>query len=144
MSDTETVFDRLDAMDEPAPGTNGKEPCPECGKMFVPGPGMGVHRAAVHGVQSKTGRPRKECPQCNKWFSSKDMNRHLRAVHGVDPAKRRLGRPPKVRTDPALDAEQIVRAAAGVLWPEGIPSQHLEGLLRWYKQTEEFLATAQG
>jgi uncharacterized C2H2 Zn-finger protein len=123
-----------------------KEPCPHCGMEFSPGVGMGIHLSRSHGVHSPA-KKRKECPECGKNIISKDMARHRRDVHGV----RTVGQPssktpPPVkapRRDKPLTAEQITRTACVMLWPDGVPSDRLEAVLRWHAETVAFLDLVQ-
>jgi endogenous inhibitor of DNA gyrase (YacG/DUF329 family) len=138
MSDTVTFSD-LVAPAEVGPSTNGKEPCPECGKLYVPGAGMGVHRASAHGTLNKTtrhGRPRRECPECGKWFSSRDMARHMRR-HGIEPVKK-PSKPRPVALD--WDVDDIFTVVVQQLWPGGvIPTQAVIALVKWREATQEML-----
>ena len=139
-------LDELRAAVEP---DDHKEPCPECGERFMPGPGMGVHRKAKHNVISEYSRKqgRRPCPECGKTLRAKDLSRHLANTHGVI---RKVGRPPKVqalavlprRVQP-ITAEQIIEAAAEVIWPDGVPAKQLPVLLRWHHQTADFLDVVQ-
>jgi hypothetical protein len=91
---------------------DGKEPCPECGKRYVPGPGMGVHRHSAHGGTSK--RKRRPSPPSN---------------HGP-------GRPPKID----LTVDDIFDVVVSQMFPRGsIPVAALTPLLRWRHATDEML-----
>lgn len=114
MSDTTaTIAEIVDAaVFQP---DDGKEPCPDCGRMFVPGPGMGVHRHSAHGGKSKR--------------SSKPKR-----VEGRGP-----GRPPRPSVAD-LTAEDIFDTVVGLLFPRGtVPINALTPLLRWRHATDEML-----
>ena len=128
------------AMDEP---DDGKVPCPDCGGRYFPGPGMGVHRNAAHTGSGRRSR-RKSCPDCGKLIGTKDMARHRRDIHGMEPLRR--GRPPGVPNRPkappmaSLTADEVTSATAALLWPNGIPHDKLTALMQWHQQTEQFLS----
>jgi hypothetical protein len=111
VSDVQTQVEQvIAAMDEP---DDGKEPCPECGKRYVPGPGMGVHRHAAHG-SGPTRKRRKPAP----------------------PSKHGPGRPPKVD----ITVDDIFEAVVGQMFPRGnVPVVALLPLLRWRHATDEML-----
>lgn len=137
-------------------------PCPECGKICLSPVGMERHRRAAHGAVDKNGKVQCPLDSCTAWVTPGSVGRHLRHVHkvfgGVTGVRR--GRKPgsknkpkptsevEIRTGnghkadklPQLTAEQITRAAAEALWPEGIPHDSLTALLRWNIQTHYFLA----
>lgn len=68
--------------------------CPECGKRYVNGPGLGSHRLRAHGI---TGMARStqyhresakksgfSCPECGETFTfAKTLGIHRRGKHGV-------------------------------------------------------------
>lgn len=93
---------------------DGKEPCPDCGLRFVPGPGMGVHRHSAHGRSSK-------------------KRKHTRAASNGGPGP---GRPPRVD----LDVDDIFDTVIKLMFPRGtIPVDALTPLLRWRHATDEML-----
>lgn len=136
-------------------GSN-KQPCPECGIEYYPGPGMSRHRQAAHGAVKADGKPAKKgwsskdkppirrtlCPDCGKEISSKDMARHRRTVHGKQPRK--------ATTVAAVTAEDIsvddvFDAVVGLLFPRGvIPITALTPLLRWRHATDILLLEVNG
>jgi len=127
---------------------DGKVPCPECGKRYVPGPGLGVHRASQHGTINKTtgkGNPRKECPECHKWFSSKDMARHLRR-HGINARNDRLQQlmPPE-EEEALLDVDDILTVVVDMLFPGGVvPTKAVMSLIRWRAETQRMINEVTG
>lgn len=125
-------------------------PCPDCGRMFTPGPGLSHHITVAHKRPSGAvpfSKQRRDCPECGANIRAKDMNRHRRDVHGA----KIPGRPPgskssvklTTRSEAPLVAEQIVRAACSLIWPDGIPPEKLEPVLRWHAQTASFLLEVQ-
>ena len=127
--------------------------------------GMNRHRIAAHGVVDKKGKVQCPLENCKSWTIPGSMGRHMRNVHnvfgGTSGVARKRGKNktkpkplPTVEIDttpvtdnghkadklPPLTAEQITRAAAEALWPEGIPHDSLTALLRWNIQTHYFLA----
>jgi hypothetical protein len=93
---------------------DGKEPCPDCGRRYVPGPGMGVHRHAAHGTQH---RPKKRRP----------------AASNGAPGP---GRPRKID----LTVDDVFDAVVNQMFPRGsIPVAALTPLLRWRHATDEML-----
>jgi len=99
---------------------------------------------------------RVNCPECDKSLTIKSLHGHLRKQHGIY-HRRPRGRPPGSRNRPKvapplsvlprrpdpLTAEQIVQATAAMLWPDGVPQDRLERLLRWHTQTAVFLDMVQ-
>lgn len=116
MSDHDRMRDEADAMSERIDALiplDGKEPCPDCGQRYVPGPGMGVHRHAAHGRSSKVKR---RAPAS-------------KGVHGP-------GRPPKID----LTVDDIFDVIVNQMFPRGsIPVAALTPLLRWRHATDEML-----
>ena len=89
---------------------DGKEPCPDCGKRYVPGPGMGVHRHSAHGNSSKRKR------------NDAGANR-----------ERKPALPP-------VTCDDVFDAVVSQLYPRGvIPVAALTPLLRWRHATDEML-----
>jgi hypothetical protein len=97
---------------------------------------------------------REPCPHCGKSLTHKSLPGHIRKQHGIY-IRRPRGRPPGStnkpkaplsllprRPDP-LTAEQITHATAAMLWPDGVPLDRLERLLRWHTQTAVFLDMVQ-
>jgi RNA polymerase primary sigma factor len=75
----------------PTPDTLGRIPCPECSKPFLPGRGMGNHRAQAHGTQGAGigfpyGRPQAPrttksfqpvaCRYCDRMFDPRGIRQH--------------------------------------------------------------------
>lgn len=133
-------------------GSN-KQPCPECGIEYFPGPGMSRHRQAHHGVAKADGRPAKKggggvvgdkkiCPDCGKSIRGKDLLAHRRRMHDYTPTK--------AKTVAAVTAEDIsvddvFDAIVGLLFPRGvIPITALTPLLRWRHATDEMLLAVNG
>ena len=170
---TETVFDRLDQMEETPVVTEREQPkqfvckvcgrefssaqglgahqgshsakkelCAHCGQEFMSGAGMGRHLSTAHGINNRQlyKNQRKDCPECGRNVSAKDLARHRREVHGLE-AKASKVKQVKVKPDP-LTADQIVKAAAAMLWPKGIPHDQLDALMVWHRQTVAFLSQA--
>jgi uncharacterized C2H2 Zn-finger protein len=94
------------------------------------------------------------CPHCGKLLTHKSLPGHVRKQHNIY-IRRPRGRPPGVRNRPKLaltvvrnnperlTPEQITQATAAMLWPEGVPLDRLERLLRWHTQTAVFLDMVQ-
>jgi hypothetical protein len=96
------------------PVDDGKEPCPECGKRYMPA-GMGVHRAAKHGYHG--GKRISRRPPSNE------------VVRGP-------GRPRKID----LTVDDVFDAVVNQMFPRGsIPVAALTPLLRWRHATDEML-----
>lgn len=141
--------------------------CPECQKILLTPMGMARHRKSTHDVVDRTGKVQCELESCAAWVLPGSIGRHMRNVHnvfgGTSGIARKRGKnkskPKPVPTAeiektpapvidnghkadklPPLSAEQITRAAAEALWPEGIPHNSLTALLRWNIQTHYFLA----
>ena len=105
---------------------------------------------------------RVSCSECGKLLTRSSISGHLRKIHGVY-IRRPRGRPPgsKNKKSPStprkaptslsmvphrpepLTAEQVTQVTASLLWPDGIPPDRLEHLLRWHIQTAVFLDMAQ-
>jgi hypothetical protein len=95
---------------------DGKEPCPECGKRYVPGPGMGVHRHSAHG-----------------WAGEKKKRTPRRPASNGAPGP---GRPRKID----LTVDDVFDAVVNQMFPRGsIPVAALTPLLRWRHATDEML-----
>lgn len=106
MSNTSNTLFIEDAPDD------GKAPCPECGKRYVPGPGMGVHRHSAHGRTRKVRKPVASIPS--------------------NP----IGRPPKID----LTVDDIFDVVVGQMYPRGsVPVSALTALLQWRRATEAML-----
>ena len=101
---------------------------------------------------------RKDCEICGKNYSIKHLYAHKRKVHGIFGGRTGITRAPynrketleiasvpKVNGAPLapLSAEQVTRAAAEALWPDGVPHDMLTALMRWNIQTHYFLAEVQ-
>ena len=173
MSDTqtETLFDRLagraveETVDEltdrlvregrlserPEPVKPEKVKCPECGKFYLPGVGIGVHLKAAHGKAGRTSMPKSkrgqtECPDCGKLIRKGDMARHRR-IHTGEPAKRAPGRPPKngakaVTTVAPKEwtVDDIFASVVSILWPSGsVPVRVIAPLVEWREATKNML-----
>ena len=112
---SEPGFDALDQVPlSPLAPDDGKDPCPECGKRYMRGPGMGVHRNTAHGVQH---RPKKKRAPSNE------------VVHGP-------GRPRKID----ITVDDVFDAVVNQMFPRGsIPVAALTPLLRWRHATDEML-----
>ena len=136
-------------------GTN-KQPCPDCGLEYYPGPGMSRHRQTAHGAAKANGQAakssvampakgrRKACPDCGKLIGSKDMARHRR-LH--------VGRAPEapapvqaVEHEPVdLTEDDLFTAAIGMLFPNGqIPVAKVEALFKWRDATRRMLQDVYG
>ena len=115
---------------------------------------------AVEEKRKPKAGARKNCDICGKNYSIKHLYAHKRKVHGIFGGRTGVTRAPYNRKKqaleiaaptnghkadklPALTAEQITRAAAEALWPDGIPHDRLSSLLRWNIQTHYFLAEVQ-
>lgn len=98
---------------------------------------------------------RELCPHCGKSLTVKSLPGHVRKQHGIY-MRRPRGRPPGSHNKPKesplsvlprrpdpLTAEQITQATAALLWPQGVPPDRLERLLRWHTQTAVFLDMVQ-
>ena len=179
MTDTETVFERLDREEGPfetpivterdrpnpyvcqvcgreftsAQGVGAhqgshyakKVPCEFCGKEYMNGAGMGRHLSTAHNVSDRPQSykdQRKECAECGKTMRAKDMARHMRDVHKKKPEVKPLPRAAITPKPEPLTADQIVKAAAAMLWPTGIPHDQLDALMVWHRQTVAFLSQA--
>lgn len=136
---------------------SAKEPCPECGQEFFPGPGMSRHRQAYHGAAKLNGEPPKKggnegaqpppskriCPECHKPISSKDLMRHRRRVHGYTDGATTTSTSKTVALpddDDGLNVDEIFDAVVGMLFPRGVvPITALVPLLRWRHATDELL-----
>lgn len=95
---------------------DGKEPCPYCGKRYVPGPGMGVHKHAAHPEMRGPRRKHVRAPS-------------KKSAHGP-------GRPPKID----LTVDDIFDVVVNQMFPRGsIPVAALTPLLRWRHATDEML-----
>ena len=87
-----------------------KVPCPDCGQEYFSGPGLGVHRAAAHGLPRR-GRP--------------------------PGAKNKEPRQPKA---PDLTVDEIFNSVVGILWPKGnVPATVIVPLVRWRDATQKML-----
>jgi len=122
-----------------------KQPCPDCGNLYFPGPGMTRHRQTLHGMPSKNkiggfvGR-KATCKLCHKTLDASNLQRHMNRMHPGKVVKEPS--PPKVTRSPLpkqVTAEEITRTAAAMLWPDGVPHAVLPQLLIWNTQTEQFL-----
>jgi len=113
---------------------------------------------SVSAVDTTSAAGRVFCPDCNMLLSPTSLSKHRRTQHGFRSAARR-GRPvgskngvrnvhkpqPVTKPKPVIEpvtAEQITRTVAAMLWPDGVPLDMLERLLRWNVQTEDFLIQA--
>ena len=133
-----------------------KQPCPECGQQYHPGPGMARHRQTTHGVakangdKAKRGRPSKQdrqiCPECGKSMRQDNMRRHLRDVHKT--SLRKLMNTPTVLDQPDqpdLTEDDLFTAAIGMLFPSGvIPVAKVQALFAWRDATRLMLAEVAG
>jgi len=125
-------------------------------------PPVDEEQAAVTEKRKYTKRApnnRKDCEVCGKNYSIKHLYAHKRKVHGIfggrtgvtrAPYNRKketleIASVPKVNGAPLapLTAEQVTRAAAEALWPDGVPHDMLTPLMRWNIQTHYFLAEVQ-
>jgi hypothetical protein len=97
---------------------------------------------------------KEQCQYCGKLLTVKSMGGHVRKQHGIY-IRRPRGRPPGSKNRPKtplsvvpdrrtpLTAEEITQAVAAMLWPDGVPPDRLERLLRWHTQTAVFLDMVQ-
>lgn len=132
--------------------------CPHCDGQYLRGPGLTRHIMTTHAdIPREPGPDDSPCPHCGKVISKASLARHLRNVHDIHQRRRRLGRPPgslnkrpaieprpkPPAPSPKLTADEVAAAAAGVLFPSGVPHTKLRPLLAWTVQTHDFLQEVQ-
>lgn len=123
-----------------------KQPCPECGEMYQPGPGLERHRQAAHGakVGERNGsRPEASkrhtvtCPECGQEMRKDNLRRHMRDKHGALPKVQ--------KQDHDWDVDEIFQAVVGLMWPGGdIPVAAVLSLVKWREDTQRMLTEVRG
>jgi uncharacterized C2H2 Zn-finger protein len=130
------TFNSPTALAVHARSHDAKQPCPDCGELFQPGPGMSAHRRAAHADKPK--RPKKLCPECGKAISAKDLARHIRTVHGEEPKP--VGRPSKLPRRTEWEVDDIFNTVVGLMWPGGnVPVDAFLPLIHWREATAKML-----
>ena len=124
--------------------TQKKVPCPECGKMYIEGTGLAVHRKAKHGVNGVTraegkvppGRKleRVACEVCGMVMRKDNLSRHMARVHGQVTV-----------TTEAWSVDDIFNSVVSMLWPTGhMPVMAMTPLISWREATAKMLIEVGG
>jgi hypothetical protein len=84
------------------------------------------------------------CSVCSKLITKKNMKQHRRNQHGLYERSKRKdaeAQPPKQYKPRAakLSADEIVLVVVQMKWPNGVPVNKIEALLKWQRDTERFL-----
>ena len=122
-----------------------KARCPECGKLYVEGVGMAVHRKMKHGVeterqkrangqkatrdQPKQTKPRAACEICGEVMRKDNLARHMVSKHSKV----------SVQTED-WSVEDIFDTVVSMLWPTGnMPVKAMNPLITWREATAKML-----
>ena len=121
-----------DAMDDPAV----TYPVPDARPHVEQPPRRRPGRPPTGVVPIKDDTTPTSCPECNAVVSRKYLSTHRRKQHGV------ISRRSKHDLAP-LPGNDVVTTVLGVIFPGGIPIQHLDAVLRWRDATVAFLREVQ-
>jgi DNA-directed RNA polymerase subunit RPC12/RpoP len=126
--------------------TQKKVPCPDCGKLYIEGTGLSVHRKVKHGVESERQRGRNGAPQpgskfervacetCGSVMRKDNLPRHMTQVH----------RQVTVTTE-TWSVDDIFDSVVSMLWPTGhMPVTAMTPLISWREATAKMLIEVGG
>jgi DNA-directed RNA polymerase subunit RPC12/RpoP len=114
--------------------------CPECGKLYVEGTGLAVHRRSQHGVESerqkrangakpKQTKPRVACEVCGEVMRKDNLARHMATKHAQV----------SVQAE-EWSVEDIFDTVVSMLWPTGhMPVKAMNPLIIWREATAKML-----